>query len=255
MRQVLHHLETSYHSPVDTEFTLNIARGDGGKPHLTITLLQCRPLAHLVDTAQVPWPVELPRQDIIFLTRFVVPQGYVPRVDYVMVVEPRAYFRLPSEQARHELKRAIGRLNAALAQQSFICVGPGRWGSSNSDLGVPIDYGDVYHCKALVELAGAGIAAPEPSLGTHFFQDLMEAQIYPLAIVLDDPQTIFNHPFFEEMPNRACDWIEIEESLEDCLRLVRVSDYRPGTHLALLMSDDKGQAIGYLEKDDGPSGG
>ncbi len=253
MRQVLHLLETSYHSPVDTEFTLSINRGEGGKAQVSITLLQCRPLAHLVDTAQIPWPVELPRQDVIFSTRFVVPQGYIPRVDYVMVVQPQAYFRLPSEQARHELKRAIGRLNAALAQQSFICVGPGRWGSSNSDLGVPIDYGDVYHCKALIELAGQGIAAPEPSLGTHFFQDLMEAQIYPLAIVVDDPLTIFNRPFFDEMPNRAGDWIQIEESLEDCLRLVRVSDFRPASHLAILMSDEKGQAIGYLEKDEPPA--
>ena len=129
-------------------------------------------------------------------------------------------------------------------------MGPGRWGSSNSDLGVPIDYGDVYHTRALVELAGQGIgAAPEPSLGTHFFQDMMEAQIYPLAIVLDDPQTIYNHEFFYDLPNHARDWIQVDESVADCLRLVKVSDYRPGFHMAVVMSDEKGQALAYLEKD------
>jgi len=250
MRQILHLLETNYHSPVDTEFTVTIGRGEGGKPQVFITLLQCRPLSHLVDTAQVPWPVDVARQDIIFSTRFVVPQGFIQRVDYVMLVPPQAYFNLPSERARNELKRAIGRLNTALAKESFISIGPGRWGSSNSDLGVPIDYGDIYHCLALVELAGQGIAAPEPSLGTHFFQDLLEAQIYPLAIVLDDAQTIYNQEFFNQTPNRVGEWIDIDEGLADSLRLIRVSDFRPGQHITVVMSDEKGQAIAYLEKDE-----
>ena len=56
--------------------------------------------------------------------------------------------------------------------------------------------------KALVELAGKNIGhAPEPSLGTHFFQDLLEAQIYPLAIMLDDEQNSFSiHIFLSSYP-------------------------------------------------------
>jgi hypothetical protein len=249
MRQMLHHLELSYHSPVDTEFTLSISHDQAGKPQVCITVLQCRPQAHLIETAQVPWPVDLPPEDIILSTRFVVPQGYIERVDYVLFVAPKAYHSLPSEQARRELRHAIARLNAALASESFICVGPGRWGSSNSDLGVPIDYGDIYHTRALVELAGPSSgAAPEPSLGTHFFQDLMESQIYPLAVVLDDPQTVFRPEFFYDLPNRVAEWITIEEPLVDSLRLVKVSDYRPGVHISIVMSDEKGQAIAFLQK-------
>jgi hypothetical protein len=250
MRQVLHLLEASYHSPVDTEFTLSLHQEEGGKTVVDITLLQCRPQSHLVETSQAPWPVELPQEDVIFSTRFVVPQGYIERVDYVVFIQPEAYFKLPSEHARQELRRNIAQLNAALRQQQFICVGPGRWGSSNSDLGVAIDYGDIYHTRALVELSGQGIGAlPEPSLGTHFFQDMMEAQIYPLAIVLDDPQTIFNRRFFYELPNRVKEWVPVEASIAECLDVVKVSDYRPGCHLTLVMSDEKGQAIAYLEKD------
>jgi hypothetical protein len=250
MRAILHHLEANYHSPVDIEFTLSITHDHTGKPQVCVTILQCRPQAHLIETAQVPWPVDLPREDIILSTRFVVPQGYIERVDYVMFVPPVAYHSLPSEQARRELRRAISRLNAALASESFIILGPGRWGSSNSDLGVPIDYGDIYHTRALVEVAGLSSgAAPEPSLGTHFFQDMMEAQIYPLAVVLDDPQTIFKQDFFYDQPNRVGEWIEIEDALAASLKLIKVSDYRPGYHLSIVMSDEKGQAIAYLDKD------
>ncbi len=47
---------------------------------------------------------------------------------------------------------------------------------------------------------------PEPSFGTHFFQDLMEANIYPLAIYTDDEDVIFNRAFFYETPNRLAEW-------------------------------------------------
>ena len=50
-----------------------------------------------------------------------------------------------------------------------------------------MSYADIYNTRALVELSGEGVGpAPEPSYGTHFFQDLIESRIYPLAVHLDD---------------------------------------------------------------------
>jgi len=148
-----------------------------------------------------------------------------------------------------ELARTVGRLNGALQKERFICVGPGRWGSSNADLGVPIAYGDIYHSKALVELAGENVGLPpEPSLGTHFFQDLLEAQIYPLALQLDDPKTEFNKGFFEESPNHLLEWIPAEEQYENCLCLLAIGDYAPGKSLSILMNDDVGKVLAYLTK-------
>ena len=62
-----------------------------------------------------------------------------------------------------------------------------------------------------MELAGQGIGpAPEPSLGTHFFQDLLESQIYPLAIYLEDETSIFNREFFYNTPNHVTEIIDVE---------------------------------------------
>ena len=114
---------------------------------------------------------------------------------------------------------------------------------------MPIDYGDIYNTRALVELAGQGIIpAPEPSLGTHFFQDLMEAQIYPLAISLDDPLSVFNRHFFYEMPDHTAEWINIDPSLAACLRLIKVSDYQPDSFIKVVMNDEKGQALAFIEQ-------
>jgi len=60
-----------------------------------------------------------------------------------------------------------------------------------------VGYADIYPTRALIELTGKGLGhMPEASFGTHFFQDLVESNIFPLAIYLDDADVIFNHDFF-----------------------------------------------------------
>jgi hypothetical protein len=250
IRDILKLLEQHYQAAIDLEFTIAVNEDSKGHPELCITILQCRPQSQLQVTAAASLPANLPRKDIVFQTRFVVPEGYIPRSDYILFVNPEEYFKLESLRLRTDLARSIGQLNAALSKEKFICVGPGRWGSTNTDLGVPIDYGDIYHARALVELAGEGIGLPpEPSLGTHFFQDLLESQIYPLAIYLDDTENIFNRPLFYGTPNRTSDWIAIPEELRETLRLVRIADFRAGYHMEIVMSDEKGIAVAFLRAD------
>jgi len=248
MRHILQTLEKSYNSPVDLEFTLKIENSNMGKPRLIITLLQCRPQSALIPSEAVSLPVNLAPADVIFSTSFVVPEGVLTRIDYVVYVPAEGYFGLSSMAERTDLVRAMSRLNAKMEGERFICVGPGRWGSSNSDLGVPVNYGDIYHTRALVELAGQGVGAvPEPSLGTHFFQDLIEAQIYPLAIYLDDKSSIFNRGFFDDMPNHVEEFIQIDPRILPALRLIKVEDFRKNAHIRIVMSDEKSQAVAYLE--------
>jgi len=250
MRRMLKALEENYHSPVDMEFTVQIRDLDSVKPQVCLTILQCRPQSYLVSNEQASLPLNINPDDIIFSTRFVVPEGLIPVVNWVLYIPPEGYFALPSQEARFELVRAISRLNDLLKGEQFICIGPGRWGSSNTDLGVSVDYGDIYNTRALVEMAGAGIGpAPEPSLGTHFFQDLLEQQIFPLAIYLDDEQSVFNRAFFDQTPNRAEEWTQVDEKIRASLRLIKVSDFRAKHHLRIVMSDEKSRAVAYLEQD------
>ena len=248
LRDVLQLLETHYHSPVDTEFTIRINDPHTLQPTISICLLQCRPQSHLKEN-KVSLPAGLHPTDIIFSTKRVVPEGHVGMIGYVLFVNPSSYYALPTEALRREMARSIGLLNAKLKQETFICIGPGRWGTSNSDLGVPINYTDIYNTRALIELSGQGIGvAPEPSFGTHFFQDLVEAQIYPLAIYLDDKDVTFNESFFYNTPNCIKEWLP-NFTMQECLHLIRVSDFRPGHHVELVMDDDKGQAVAYLTPD------
>ncbi len=249
LRRMLQVLEKNYRNPVDTEFTVHIGEGENGNVDLQVYLLQCRPQSHLKEII-VHLPQTLYPDDIIFSTKRMVPQGTVTDIRYVVFVPPEGYYSLPTQAARAELGRAISRLNSAMSGTTFICVGPGRWGTTNPDLGVHIGYSDIYNTRALVELAGHGIGqAPEPSFGTHFFQDLVEANIFPLAVYLDDEDAVFNRAFFYNTPNRLAELAPHEANLSKTLRLIEVASYRPGHHLDLVMDDEQGRAIAFLAPD------
>jgi len=168
-----------------------------------------------------------------------------------LFVDPQGYFDLKTPGERAALTSAISRLNASLGEKTFICVGPGRWGTTNPDLGVYVNYADICNAGALVELSGKGIGpAPEASLGTHFFQDLMEANIFPLAVQMDDAASTFNRSFFYDTPNGLQAMFDVDEGLSRCLRLIEVSSFQAGHHLELIMDSDKNHAIALLSPDE-----
>ncbi len=247
MKTILKSLEQAYHAPVDVEFTASVAEDAAGNPALCITILQCRPQGYLIETEVEHIPSDLTPERLLFSTDFMVPQGMISAIDWVIYVQPEGYFALKTNTERATLARTIGKLNDMLKCESFICIGPGRWGSSNADLGVPIGYGDIYHARALVEMAGGHCGLPpEPSLGTHFFQDLLESQIYPLALRLDDPATVFNCSYFDHANNKLRELLPEAAVFEGCLRVLRVAESYPGQTLRIIMNEEPGRAVCFL---------
>ena len=249
MKALLSTLEKHYDSPVDTEFIAEVVNPSAARPEVRITLLQCRPQSHLRDSHEVELPTKLDLADVIFSTRRMVPRGTVTDIRWVLFVPPEGYFAMTSTADRNRLERTIGTVNAALKDETFICVGPGRWGTSTPDLGVGIDYGDIYCTRALIELTGKGVGPDlEPSFGTHFFQDLVESNIYPLNVNLDDHDAVFNRGFFYKTPNHLSDFIRSDEALLNALRLIKVDDFCPGCSITLVMNDDVGKALAFLQE-------
>jgi len=246
VRSMLNILENEYKAPVDVEFIADII-DQNGKPDIDISIIQCRPLSYMKEDNWVDLPTNVAAEDMIFSSQIMVAGGWLRGINYMVFIPPEHYFSIPTLADRTKLERAIGKLNAALGGENFICIGPGRWGTSNPDLGVHVDYADIFNTKALVELAGENIGiAPEPSLGTHFFQDLLEGQIFPLATTIGEDD--FNQPFFYDTPNRLAEWISVEPDLFNRLRLIKVSDYKAEHHLELVMNGVQGRAVAFLSK-------
>jgi hypothetical protein len=246
MRRMLARLESAYKSPVDTEFAATFVQEDGEyKP--IIHVLQCRPQSRLLNEEEVHMPDEIPVERRLFVTHGMIPDGRVTGIRYVVYVPPARYSENNPTQ-KIEIARLIGRLNNALSEHRFILIGPGRWGSRNSDLGIPVTYADIYNAKALIEVTDETIAA-EPSYGTHFFQDLVEANIYPLALPLDDEGAEFNHAFFGA-ENNLHNLLPNDTELASVVRLIDVPVASNGALVEIVMDGDAGTAIAYLKPSD-----
>ena len=246
MKLIMQTLEREYKAPVDLEFTFKIKTGKQQSVSSDITILQCRPLSQL-HASNVSIPENLKEEDVVFRSSRVLIPGNVKDVDYVLFVPQETYFGLETQSKKSEIGRAISRINHQMEEENFILIGPGRWGTINPDLGVRVGYADIFHSKALIEVTGGGIGgAPEPSFGTHFFQDLIEAKIYPLAIFLDDEDVEFKREFFYDTPNHLELRFPEEERYSKSIRLIKVSDFKKDSKLEIVMNDESGKAVSFL---------
>jgi hypothetical protein len=127
-----------------------------------------------------------------------------------------------------------------------VLIGPGRWGSRGDiKLGVGVTYSDIGNTAMLIEMARQkGTYAPEPSFGTHFFLDLVEADIRYLPLYPDEPDTIFRHQFFTESPNLLADLAPEFAKLSETVKVIDLS--ARGETLEVLMNADAEQAVGVL---------
>jgi hypothetical protein len=252
MTTILSRLEEQHRWPVDIEFTVDI---EPGHPHAvyTIHLLQCRPQVSRKQRAAVEIPEPISPQDLILQTTELVPQGVVSNVRYIVYVDPERYRHAPNASAsvgstvKLEIARVIGRLNEILQDEVFVLIGPGRWGSSDVDLGVKVTYADIFNARVLIEVAStdAGMGA-EPSYGTHFFQDLVEAEIFPLPVPLGRRGTILNSDFLDRAPNRLPALLPRDADYASYVKVIDVPAITGGRHIEIIMNDEQQRAVAYV---------
>jgi hypothetical protein len=173
-----------------------------------------------------------------------VPQGRVSQIEYILYVDSDAYYKLDSLEEHAEVARCIGQLNSALEGSTFILVGPGRWGSSDSMQGVPVTYADIFNTRSLVEVASKSSFSAEPSYGTHFFQDLVESQIYPLAVYPEETGDHLNMEFINKAENQAPKFLSDRSEAAKGIKLIHIPTERPGHLMELIMDGQSG--LGYL---------
>lgn len=249
LKAILQRLGEQYCQPVDVEFTLSLKAGENSRLVPVFHLLQCRPQhTWSADGVQRALPTEIAAEDRLFVCTRMVPQGYIAEVEYIVYVDPEAYYGLADSANYTELARQISALNKALEGHPFILIGPGRWGSTDYQQGVPVTYADIFNCRALIEVAISRRGyTPEPSYGTHFFQDLVETQIYPLAIYPEEGGDYLNWNFLQNAQNRLLDLLpQAPVSLHSCLKVIQIPVERPGQRLEILLTGQEGW--GYFLK-------
>lgn len=190
---LLKEIEKGLGCPIDMEFAVNI---DSATAVAKIFLLQTRPLSESEDKKPHAIP-EIAPQDMIFTVHRNLPTAYVPDMEYLVYVDEEQYHNWPHNE-KQTVARVVGKVTEALKGKRFALIGPGRWGSWNPDLGVPVTYAEIANCVMLVEVARRRATyVPEVSFGSHFFQDLIEDNIAYLPLYPDEPNEVFNDEIFK----------------------------------------------------------
>jgi hypothetical protein len=239
---MLRELERAYKHPVDTEFTASI-QGNG----VRINIVQCRPMSVPGTMGAVEIPEDIPPDRILFRAARMINGGQVLRIRYIVFIEPARYAMLKDPALKRSLGRVVGRINRALAGESLIMMGPGRWGSSSIDLGVNVSYADINSTAVLVEIAREEAGhVPEVSYGTHFFQDLVEDQIIYLPVYPDDADAQFNGGFFREAPNSLGELLPEDASFGKWIQLIDIPAVTGGLWAEVLARPEIQKAICFL---------
>lgn len=242
---MLARLEEAYGHPIDTEFTASV----DGAGKVRVNLLQCRPLWLPGSQGPVEVPRDIPDERTLFESGRMVSGGVVSDIRYIVNIDPRKYAAIDSLQTRQALGRLVGRINEhpKVVEGGVMMMGPGRWGSSNIDLGVNVGYADIDNTAVLVEIAREEAGhVPEVSYGTHFFQDLVEAQIIYLPVYPDDPASRFNYRFFENAPNVLGELLPDAAKYADLVQVIDVYTFT-GTRVQVVADPQVHRAVVYLE--------
>jgi len=225
--------------PVDIEFA-----SDGKE----LYLLQCRPQSVRDETAPAPIPQDVLPKDIIFTANRYISNGLIQNISHIVYVDPERYSELTDLNDLKTVGKIIGALNSFLPKRQFILIGPGRWGSRGDiKLGVSVKYADICNTAALIEVAkNKSGYVPELSFGTHFFQDLVEANIRVLPLYPDNKGIIFNEKYLTKSKNILKTIFPEYERFVDVVRVIDVPATSDGYNMSICMNAELSQAIGFL---------
>lgn len=245
--EILTKLERAYGYPVDTEFTAFVDSSDNVK----VDVLQCRPLYVPGSLGSVKMPKKIQRKKILFKSNRVITGGIIQKVKYILYIDPICYSGITDMIIKKTIGRIVGHINQhpRIIEGKIIMMGPGRWGSSNIDLGVNVGFADIHNATVLVEIAREeGGQVPEVSFGTHFFQDLVESRIIYLPLYPDEPQSEFNEEFFQRSPNIFSKIISDYKEVEDIIKVIDVFAITKGAFVNVVADPETQNAVCFIRK-------
>ena len=199
-------------------------------------MVQCRPLQTKGLKADVQIPENIEAEEVLFASAGYTMGGSISQpIRRIIYIDPKAYIETSISQ-KYSIARLIGKLNRQIANKEIIptiLLGPGRWGTTTPSLGVPVSFAEINKITVLVEIAyEGGNLMPELSFGTHFFQDLVESDIFYAALFPRKANVIFNQDWLLEMPNLLTVFFPEEDRYAEAIKVCDVES----NHLQI-MSD------------------
>jgi len=158
-------------NPIEIEFAINLDVPKG-QPRI-FSFLQIRPIVEGIDSKN-ELPENFDMADTIIYSKSALGNGTYDHIRNFVYVKPETF----NPANTRKIATAVEKINKKFSEQDeqYILVGPGRWGSSDPWLGIPVIWPQISSAKIIVE-AGLNDFRIDPSQGTHFFQNLTSFKV------------------------------------------------------------------------------
>ncbi len=197
--------------PVEMEFSLNLPDKDRD-PKAEFSILQIRPMAACHQEAGIEVTNDIRGEEIdqaVCFSSNALGNGIVTDIADIVYVDPDIF------NPAHTLQLAgeIGKVNSRLInrQHKYLLIGPGRWGSADRWLGIPVKWRDISGVGVIIETAAKNFRV-DPSQGTHFFHNIISMGISYLTIS-QNRKDFIDFSWLKSLP---------AETISDSIRLVRL---------------------------------
>ena len=238
LRRMLEVLESVYEHPVDIEFTLNFL-GDGS---YRIHLLQCRTFQIRPELGAMSLAPPTSRTPLLAAHGAVIGVSREQPLSRLVYIVTEKYAQLP-EQTRYEVARLIGQINRLhpADDRGLMLIGPGRWATSSASLGIPVSFTEISRASVVCEVVAMHESlVPDVSLGTHFFNDLVEHDMLYVAYFPKKAGNSLDSDWFRSAPSRLLELIPDATALAEVVRLI---DCREAGQPVWLRADAMAQEV------------
>ena len=161
--------------PVEIEFAVNIKKDSNPEFYL----LQIKPMVltglHRANTNKA-----FDKNSIFCKSSFSLGDGRISSIKDLIIVRPNTFDLSKSKEIAKELSKINSKFNNGL---QYILCGPGRWGSTDPWLGIPVQWQSISNSKVIIEM-GLKELPIDPSFGSHFFQNITNLHIFYFTILI-----------------------------------------------------------------------
>jgi len=158
-------------SPIEIEFAVDLNKDENGRA--TFYLLQIKPLIGSAEDYQID-EQKLNKDNIVLLAEKSMGNGKIDDIHDVIYVDPDKF----DKTRTCEMVAEIDKLNYKMRQEgrNYVLIGPGRWGTRDRFIGIPVAWPQISNAKVIVEMSLEDFPL-DASLGSHFFHNVTSMNV------------------------------------------------------------------------------
>lgn len=179
---------------VEIEFVVDLNVPDGRKP--TFHLLQIRPIASRAESVNIN-EAAVSLKDSVIVSKSALGNGIIKDIRDIVYIRPEKFQAAKNEKTVNMINTLNEKFLAA--NKNYILIGPGRWGSADPWLGIPVKWPQISAARLIIE-SGLENYRIDPSQGTHFFQNLTSFRVGYFTINPFINDGFYNLRYLDQQP-------------------------------------------------------